>query len=102
LDIRSALGARVLCPQADRTLREAYWSGEPTAGSIGKYDHAGVLQMTYSVAVENGGTNWIDLNANGKKIFYTSEGRPIKRFDVFNSVQLLDFVDLGNPGSGGL
>ena len=54
--------------------------------------------MTYSVAVENAGTNWIDLTADGKTIFYTSEGRLIKRFDVFNNAQLLDFVDLGNAG----
>ena len=76
-----------------------FYVGDPTAGAIRKYDHAGVLQMTYSVAVENGGTNWIDLTRNGKVIFYTSEGRLIKRFDVFNNAQLPAFANLGNPGS---
>jgi hypothetical protein len=76
-----------------------FYVGDPTAGAIRKYDHAGVLQMTYSVAVENGGTNWIDLTADGKTIFYTSEGRLVKRFDVFNNAQLRPFANLGYPGS---
>jgi hypothetical protein len=75
-----------------------FYVGDPAAGAIRKYNHAGMLQMTYSVAFENAGSNWIDLTADGKTIFYTSEGRLIKRFDVFNNAQLLDFVDLGNAG----
>jgi hypothetical protein len=75
-----------------------FYVGDPAAGAIRKYNHAGVLQVTYPVAVENAGSNWIDLTADGKTIFYTSEGRLVKRFDVFNNAQLLDFVDLGNAG----
>ena len=31
-------------------------------------------------------------------ILYTSEGRQVKRFDVFNNGQLDDFANLGNAG----
>jgi hypothetical protein len=75
-----------------------FYVGDPGEGSIRKYNRAGVLLATYPVAVENSGSDWIDLILDGKTIFYTSEGRQIKRFDVFNNAQLLDFVDLGNAG----
>jgi hypothetical protein len=71
--------------------------GSPNGdGFIRKYDHAGKLLATYPVQVENSGSNWIDLTADEKTIFYTSEGRLIKRFGVLNG-QLDDFVNLGNP-----
>ena len=76
--------------------------GSPNGdGFIRKYDRAGTLLATYPVAVENSGSNWIDLTADGKTIFYTSEGRLIKRFDVSPDNpprQLDDFADLGNAG----
>lgn len=76
-----------------------FYVGSPVGeGFIRKFDHAGVLLATYPAAVENGGSNWIDLTADGKTILYTSAGRLIKRYDVFNNAQLLDFVNLGNAG----
>jgi hypothetical protein len=73
--------------------------GSPNGdGFIRKYDRAGTLLATYPVAVENSGSNWIDLSADGV-IFYTSEGRLIKRFNVSGTGQQLpDFADLGNAG----
>jgi streptogramin lyase len=66
---------------------------------IVKYDSAGTLQQAYDVATEFRGSDWIDLAADQKTIFYTSEGRLIKKFDVSGSgTQLADFATL--PGSG--
>jgi hypothetical protein len=46
------------------------------------------------------GAGRIDLTADGKTLFYTSEGRLIKRYDVSTAggTQLSDFADLGNAG----
>jgi hypothetical protein len=56
------------------------------------------LLNTYAVPIENRGADWIDLTADGHTIFYTSEGRLVKRFDVFNNAPLPDFANLGTAG----
>lgn len=62
---------------------------------VHKYDAAGVFQATFAPATENRGTDWIDLASDQKTLWYTSEGRKIKRFDVSGEgAQLPDFVDL--------
>jgi hypothetical protein len=80
---------------------------------IQKYDSAGNLLATYSAAVTDRGTDWLELAADQKTIFYTSEEGEILRYDVLNNMQLPDFADIGNvsyalrllppgDGSGGL
>ncbi len=63
-------------------------------------DSAGGAVNQFNTAVENVGTDWIDLAADQKTMFYTSEGRQIKRFDVNANAQLGDFVTL--PADGGI
>jgi hypothetical protein len=76
-----------------------FYIGNPNGdGSIRKYNHSGALLATYVVELENGGSNWIDLTADGKRILYTSEGRLFKQLDVFNNAQLPDFANLGSAG----
>jgi hypothetical protein len=60
-----------------------------------KYDAAGNLLMTFSPQTERRGTDWNDLAADQRTMFYTSEGGLIKRFDVGGNVQLPDFASIG-------
>lgn len=61
---------------------------------VRKLDAAGKLLATYSPATDGRGTDWIDLAADQCTLFYTSEGRHVKRFDVCSNNQLPDFVEL--------
>ncbi len=80
-------------------MNGGYFVGGPSAAAILEYDSADNLVMTYSVAGADftGGTDWIDLAINQTTLFYTGEGRTIKRYDTVLG-QLADFVTL--PGSG--
>jgi hypothetical protein len=60
-----------------------------------KYNAAGNLLMTLSPQIEGRGTDWNDLAADQRTMFYTSEGSLIKRFDVGGNVQLPDFASIG-------
>src|SRR3989442_3278455 len=62
---------------------------------IHKYDASGALQTTFNATIDQMGTDWIDLAADQKTMFYTSEGRKILRCDVSGTgTQLTAFVDL--------
>jgi WD40 repeat protein len=58
-----------------------------------KFDVAtGTLQATYDVATGPRGTDWVDLAADQKTMYYTSEGHEIRRFDVSTNTQLTSFA----------
>src|SRR5712691_5209329 len=76
----------------------AAFGGDPLVGHIAKLDPSGNLLTTFTAAREDRGTDWIDLAADQKTIFYTSEGTTIKRFDTIANTQLLDLAT-GLPGS---
>jgi hypothetical protein len=63
-----------------------------------KFAASGAALGSFSPAVENRGTDWIDLRADQCTLFYTSEGKLIKRFNVCTNSQLADFATL--PISG--
>jgi DNA-binding beta-propeller fold protein YncE len=48
---------------------------------------------SFSPATQDRGTDWIDLAADERTMFYTSEGNQIKRFDIVSNTQLADFAD---------
>jgi uncharacterized repeat protein (TIGR01451 family) len=56
-----------------------------------KFDSTGNLLASFSPAVEDGGTDWIDLAADQHTIFYTSRGHDILRFDTSTNTQLPNF-----------
>src|SRR5258708_1323573 len=58
---------------------------------VRKFDAAGTLLATFSPAVEERGTDWIDLAADQCTLLYTSESTHIKRFNVCTNTQLPDF-----------
>lgn len=65
---------------------------------ITKVDSTGANLTSYNVATEIRGSDWIDLAADQKTMFYTSEGFTIKRFDLSTNTQLADFATLpGEP-----
>lgn len=70
----------------------AYVGQPDCTADILKFDSAGNLLAAFDVAVENRGSDWIDLAADQCTMFYTSEGTSIKRFDVCTNSQLPDFV----------
>ena len=72
-----------------------FYVGQPFAPVINRYNAAGSLIATYTVASDGGtgGTDWIDLGPNQTTLFYTSEGASIKRFDTVAG-QLTDFATL--------
>lgn len=64
-----------------------------------KYGPAGVLLNTFTVAVEDRGSDWVELSADSKTLYYTSEGTHIKVFDLVHNVQLPDLNATALPGS---
>jgi uncharacterized repeat protein (TIGR01451 family) len=76
-----------------------FFVGGPSDGKIEEYTAAGTLVDTDTVAADGtGGPDWIDLAADQKTMYYASEGRLVKRYDVSADTQLTDFATL--PGSG--
>ncbi len=63
-----------------------------------KLSGAGNPLGTFDPIGEDSGVDHIDLAADQSTMFYTSQGRAIKRFDVVGNAQLADFATL--PGSG--
>jgi sugar lactone lactonase YvrE len=63
-----------------------------------KFDPLGNILAAYFAAPEGRGTDWIDIAADQKTLFYTSEGTHVKRFDTSTNTQLADFAS-GLPGT---
>lgn len=76
-----------------------FFVGGPRSATILEYDASDNLIMSYSVAPTDTthGTDWIELSSNQTTLFYTGEGRVIKRYDTAAG-QLADFARL--PGFG--
>lgn len=80
------------------SMGNAYVGQADGSHQVLKFDSAGNFLTAFSPATENRGTDWIDLAADQKTLFYTSEGTTIKRFDTTGTgTQLTDFVT-GLPG----
>ncbi len=67
---------------------------------IRQFSPNGAPLATYPAAVDQRGTDWIDLAADQRTIYYTSEGQRIMRYDVVANSQLDDFANLGNVSAG--
>jgi len=65
-------------------------------GDVRKYAPGGGAPIaTYNVATEDRGSDWVDLlPSDNCQLYYTSEGRLIKRFNVCTNTQLTDFTTL--------
>lgn len=78
-------------------LDQIYVGQADGSGDVLKFSSSGALLRTYNPARENRGTDFIDLAADQKTLFYTSEGSSIKRFNVSTNSQLPNFAS-GLPG----
>ncbi len=59
----------------------------------------GTLLDTFAPATEGRGTDWIDLAADQKTLYYTSEDKHVKRYDLATKKQLPDLNRDPLPGS---
>jgi hypothetical protein len=64
-----------------------------------KFSPSGTLLATFAPAIEDRGTDWIDLASDGCTLYYTSEGTTVKTFNVCTNSQGPDFAT-GLPGPG--
>src|SRR5438093_1416554 len=71
------------------------WIGPAGNHRFQEYDASGTFVRDIAAAVEGRGTDWEDLSVDQTILFYTSEGRHIKRYNVATNTQLADFADLG-------
>jgi len=78
-----------------------FYVGGASGSIIRKFNSAGGLLNTFTVATGPRGTDWIDLAADQKTLFYTSEGGSVRRFDTSTNTQLADFTSsLGGTSFG--
>lgn len=60
---------------------------------VDKFDPTGAFLESFAVAVENRGSDWIELSPDGNTLYYTSEGLLIKTFDLSTNTQGPDFFN---------
>jgi uncharacterized repeat protein (TIGR01451 family) len=63
-----------------------------------EFDSNGNLLMSFHPQTENRGTDWSDLQADQKTVYYTSEGISVLSFDISTNTQNPDFAT-NLPGS---
>ncbi len=69
----------------------AYVGAVDGDNDIRKFDAAGNPLARFNVMTERRGADWIELAADQCTMFYTSEGRSVKRYDVCADKQLPNF-----------
>lgn len=72
-------------------------TGNALIGGVGsnkvlQYDPQWKLLGSFSVATERLGSDWIELGADQCTLYYTSEGRSIKRYNICANEQMTDFA----------
>ncbi len=72
-----------------------YVSGSKGMTGINKFDASGNLITTFLSGIQ---VDWIELDPDQCTLYYTQEGRAVKRFNVCTGVPLSDFATL--PGDG--
>jgi len=56
--------------------------GDAGQNVINQYNSSGGLINSYTVAIENRGTDWVDLQPDQHTVYYTSEGSSILSYDI--------------------
>lgn len=72
--------------------------GDANLNMINQYNSAGGLVKSFTVAIEDRGTDWVDLQPNLHTVYYTSEGKNIFSYDIGTMTQNANFAS-GLPGS---
>jgi hypothetical protein len=61
---------------------------------VDKFNLAGALLQSYTVAVDDRGSDHIELSADGNTLYYTSEGVHVKSFNLVSGTQGPDLITL--------
>jgi len=69
----------------------AYVGQADESRQVRKFDSSGNFLAAFSPATEDRGTDWVDLAADQKTLYYASEGTHVKRFDLSTGTQLPDW-----------
>ncbi len=80
------------------SLGNVYVGQADGSHKILSFDSSGTPNGSFSPALENRGTDWIDLATNQCTMRYTSEGHSVKTFNVCTNTQGSNFAN-GLPGS---
>ena len=71
--------------------------GDAGQNKINQYNSSGVLVNSFTVATQNRGTDWVDLQPDNKTVLYTSEGSSVLSFNISTNTQNANFAN-GLPG----
>ena len=74
---------------------------EDERDDIRKFDSNGTFITRFNPTVEKRGSDWVELAPDQCTLYYTSEGRHVKQYDVCNDVQMKDFGDAYGIGRSG-
>jgi hypothetical protein len=69
--------------------------GEADTALMKEFSATGAPISSFTLVRQDRGTDWVELAADQKTIYYTSEGSQIKRFDTSTNTQLTDFSNVG-------
>ena len=72
--------------------------GNAGSTQIRTFDSAGNLLTSTTAVIQNRGTDWVDLQTDGKTVYYTSEGSSIFSINIMTGTQNANLVN-GLPGS---
>ena len=61
---------------------------------VDEFSPAGTFVQSFTVAVENRGSDHIELSADGHTLYYTSEGTHVKTFNLVGGTQGADLITL--------
>lgn len=79
-----------------RDMLNNFFVGEADGGGqITKLNSAGATLGTFTAAVQDRGTDWVDLAADQTTLYYTSEGSSIMRFSTVGSGSQLSNFETG-------
>ena len=81
------------------TARNIYVGQAGGSRQVLKFNSAGTMLDSFTPATEDRGTDWIELAADQRTLFYTSEAKNVKRYDLSTKTQLSDFNKATLPGS---
>ncbi len=76
-----------------------FYVGDAGQNQIRKFNSAGTLLDSKTAVIEDRGTDWIDLAADQKTMYYTSEGQKLMTIDMSTGVQGADVTNLLTGGA---
>lgn len=71
----------------------SFYVGDAGSNLIRHYSATGTLLSQQTAAIQNRGTDWVDLAADQKTILYTSEGSSVLSYDTSTSTQNANFAN---------